>query len=340
MPQRLLASLSHVELMTPSLQKSVDYARDILGLDVVDEVGDSVYLRCSGDYYLYSLVLTAGAGPGLGDMAWRSEGPEQLTEAARVIETSGAIGERFDGQYGHGWAFRFIGPGGHIHELSWDVERAIAPAGEAATYPERPQHKPSRGIGVRILDHATVTTPEVKQTAEWIRENVGSRIMAGVEPAPWAPWVFAVTTNNEKAHDLGLIQDFEGERGRMHHVAFWVETNHDLTEGAKFIVQHSHEIDQGPGQHRHQGAELPVLSGPCRPALRTELRRVSQPCSGLGAGHLAPGAGLQQRVPHRDRNAGRRPGSHPGGCRRLQRQDDGPLRRHGRGGSRPLVTTP
>ena len=250
MPQRLLASLSHVELMTPDLQKSVGYAHDILGLDVVEEVGDSVYLRCWGDYYLYSIVLTAGAAePALGHMAWRSEGPEQLDEAVRRIETSGTSGEWIEGQYGHGRAFRFVGPGGHTHELFWDVDRAVAPAEERSTYPERPQRKATHGIGVRILDHVTITTPDVKQMGEWIRDKVGSRIMAAVEPTPGAPWVFAVTTNNEKAHDLGLIQDFEGERGRMHHVAFWVETNHDLTEGAKFIVEHGHNIDQGPGQH-------------------------------------------------------------------------------------------
>ena len=47
----------------------------------------------------------------------------------------------------------------------------------------------------------------------------------------------------------GFILDFEGKPGRLHHVAFWVETNHDLTQGAKFIVEHGHDIDFGPGQH-------------------------------------------------------------------------------------------
>src|SRR5215207_724727 len=63
MPHRPLSVLSHVELLTPRLDASVAFARDILGLDVVAEQGDSVYLRCWGDYYGYSLVLTSGAGP-------------------------------------------------------------------------------------------------------------------------------------------------------------------------------------------------------------------------------------------------------------------------------------
>ena len=49
MPERLLTSIAHVELTTPDLEASVEYARDILGLDVVEQQGDSVYLRCWGD---------------------------------------------------------------------------------------------------------------------------------------------------------------------------------------------------------------------------------------------------------------------------------------------------
>jgi catechol 2,3-dioxygenase len=249
MPERLLSSLAHVELVTPDLEKSVDYAREILGLDVVGEVADSVYLRCWGDYYLYSLALTAGDEPGLGHASWRAEGPEQLEKVVSRVEAAGTQGEWIDDSFGHGRAFRFIGPGGHVHEFFWDVERAVAPPGEESRYPERPQREQKRGIGVRIVDHLTVTTPDVREAATWIGETLGSRVMAAVEPTPGAPWVFAVTTNNEKAHDLGLICDFEGKRGRMHHVAFWVETNHDLTQGAKFMLEHGHAVDQGPGQH-------------------------------------------------------------------------------------------
>jgi catechol 2,3-dioxygenase len=249
MPERLLTTITHVELLTPRLEGSVAFAREMLGLDVVHEEGDSVYLRCWGDYYRYSLVLTRSAEVGLGHAAWRAEGPEQLAEAVRRLEAAGSEGTWIDGQYGHGDAYRFTGPAGHALEVFWEVERAVAPPGEASSYPERPQRKPSRGLGVRILDHLTLTAPDVRRTLEWTRDRFGSRIMAAVEPAPGAPWVFGMTSNNEKAHDMGVIQDFEGRTGRMHHVAYWVETNHDLTEGAKFIIEHGGTVDFGPGQH-------------------------------------------------------------------------------------------
>jgi catechol 2,3-dioxygenase len=244
MSRRKLSSLAHVEMLTPDLDASVKYAHDMLGLHVVDERDGSAYLRCWGDDYLYSLVLTASDAPGLGHASWRTEGPEELDEIVGAI-----AGEWVEGSFGHGRAYRFEGPGGQTHELFWEVDRAVAPPGEESPYPGRPQRASSHGIGVRMLDHVTVTTPDVRGSAEWVRDNLGSRIMAGVEPAPGAPWVFTVTTTNEKSHDLGWIMDFEGKRGRLNHVAFWVETNHDLTQGATFLIEHGADIDFGPGQH-------------------------------------------------------------------------------------------
>ena len=233
----------------PRLDASVAFARDILGLDVVAEQGDSVYLRCWGDYYGYSLVLTAAAEPGLGHGAWRAWNAEQLDVAVASVEAAGVTGEWVDSSFGHGRAYRYTGPAGHTEELFWDVDRAVAPPGEESPYPERPQRSGSRGIGVRILDHLTVTAPDVKAAAFWHQDVLDFRVMGGVEGAPGAPWFLGLISCNEKSHDFGFILDGEGTPGRLHHVAFWVETNHDLTRGAKFLVEHGHGIDFGPGEH-------------------------------------------------------------------------------------------
>jgi catechol 2,3-dioxygenase len=249
MPHRLLSQLAHVELLTPDLDASVEFAVDALGLDVVDQSGGSVALRCWGDFYTHSLVLTAADAPGLGHASWRTEGPEQLEEAVARVEAAGIQGEWIEESFGHGRAYRFEGPGGHATEVFWEVERAVAPAGEESPYPDRPQRAGGRGIGVRLVDHVTVTTPSVKDQSAWHHDVLGFRTMAYIEPGPGAPWIFSVNTTNEKSHDLGLVAEFELDRGRFHHLAFWVETNHDLTQGATFLVEHGHDVDYGPGQH-------------------------------------------------------------------------------------------
>ena len=58
-PVRDLAHLSHIELLTPKPEESLAYFRELLGMEVAGERGDSVYLRCFGDYETSSLKLTA-----------------------------------------------------------------------------------------------------------------------------------------------------------------------------------------------------------------------------------------------------------------------------------------
>jgi catechol 2,3-dioxygenase len=248
-PHRPLSTLSHVELLTPRPDESVAFARDILGMTVVGEQGQSTFLRCWGDYYGYSLVLTAADDVGLGHAAWRTWGAEQLDVAVASVEASGTRGEWVESSFGHGRAYRFVGPGGHTEELFWEVERAVAPAGEESPYRDRPQRAASHGIGVRLLDHLTVTAPDPETSARWHRDVLDFRVMAAIQPAPDAPWIFGIVSTNEKSHDLGFIRDFDGVPGRMHHAAFWVETNHDLTQGAKFLIEHGEQIEFGPGQH-------------------------------------------------------------------------------------------
>ena len=66
---RDLAHLSHVELFTPKPNESLAYFRELLGMEVAGERGDSVYLRGFGDYERSSLKLTAAgqANKGKGD---------------------------------------------------------------------------------------------------------------------------------------------------------------------------------------------------------------------------------------------------------------------------------
>ena len=67
MSKRLLSHLAHVELFTPNLDASLKFFTEVLGLIESDRAGNSVYLRCWGEHYHHSVVLTrvgpARAGP-------------------------------------------------------------------------------------------------------------------------------------------------------------------------------------------------------------------------------------------------------------------------------------
>src|ERR1700688_4837824 len=134
MSKVLLSHLAHVELITPKLNESARFFVEVMGLTEVQRTNQSVYLRCWGDYYQYSLMLTQGSQPALGHAAWRSVGAAELQEAASRVETSGTKGEWRDDSYGHGRSYRFKGPGGHSIELLWEVERYAASGGLKSIY--------------------------------------------------------------------------------------------------------------------------------------------------------------------------------------------------------------
>ena len=75
---RILSHLAHVELLTPNLEDSVAFFTNTLGLVETGRSDQSVYLRCWGEHYHHSIVLTQAVQPGLGHAAWRTDGPKEL----------------------------------------------------------------------------------------------------------------------------------------------------------------------------------------------------------------------------------------------------------------------
>jgi catechol 2,3-dioxygenase len=84
----------------------------------------------------------------------------------------------------------------------------------------------------------------------WFCETLGFRFMAttSVEHNPDLI-VFGVTTTNEKSHDLGIGIDFSPVPGRLHHLAFWVESHDELLTSADLLIESGTPIEFGPGRH-------------------------------------------------------------------------------------------
>ncbi len=247
MSKVLLAHLAHVELITPQVNESAKFFVDVMGLTEVKRTAESVYLRCWGDYYQYSLMLTQGKESALGHACWRTVGPEELDEAVARLKAAGVPGEWVDNSYGHGRSYRFQALGGHSMELVWEVKRYQAEGDLKSTYPERPQKLTNHGIAPRQLDHVTVATKDVVAAAEWFKKHLGFRFMAvAYRHDKPDQAVFATVTTNEKSHDLGLGVDFSNIPGRLHHLAFWVDSADEHLRCADLLMESGTGIEYGP----------------------------------------------------------------------------------------------
>ncbi len=117
-----MAHLAHLELLTPTLEESERFFVDYLGMTVSERRGNSVYLRAWDDYAHQTLKLTAGPVPAMEHFAYRVSSPEALQRRVAMLERTGLGLGWIDGDAGHGPAYRFRTPDGHIGELLWEVE--------------------------------------------------------------------------------------------------------------------------------------------------------------------------------------------------------------------------
>ncbi len=248
----LISQLAHVEILSPKPEQSLKFFTEILGLEESGHKGDSVYLRGWGEHFHHSLQVTAADAPGLGHIAWRAQGEDALEEAVKKIEASGQGQGWHDNGVGHGRAYRYRGPGGHLHEIFWEVERFKATGASAPVFPNRPQRFSPRGVAARCIDHVTIASKDIMGDVTWFRDTLGHRFMEYTVLDDRPDFVvFAMTTTCERAHDMGLVPDFSGIPGRINHVAFWVDQREEIRRAADVLLDADIPIEFGPGRHGH-----------------------------------------------------------------------------------------
>jgi catechol 2,3-dioxygenase len=244
-----LSHLAYLEIGAPDTAASAAFYTEKFGMRIVDQIGDTYYLRCWGDHYRYSLVLSPGPDAALKTMAWRTSSAAALESAVDRIETIGATGAWSQSGHHHGRSYSFDGPLGHNMTLLWDIAGYEADSEFQSVFPDRPEKRSLHAAAPRFLDHVTIAATDVKKFAEWYSNTLGFRIMAytTLEDAPI--YVFSVLTTNEKSHDLGIVLDTSTTPGRVHHIAFWVDHPEDLVKTAEIMTENGVPIEYGPSIH-------------------------------------------------------------------------------------------
>lgn len=245
-----LAQLAHVELLTPSPEETIWFFRDLLGLEVTHREGQSAYLRAFEDGYHHSLKVTESPQPGIGHTAWRTTSPEALESRARALADHPLSRGWSDGDVGHGPAFRFETPSGHLMELFWEVDYYEAAPAQQTHLRNRPARRPLRGVPVRRLDHNNIYAPDVRETAAFMVENLGFRITERiVSRDDESQWIAAWLTVTNLAHDIAIFADPTGSRGRLHHLCYFYGSPQHLYDLGDVLKDHDIMVEAGPGRH-------------------------------------------------------------------------------------------
>jgi catechol 2,3-dioxygenase len=242
-----VAHLAHVEIHTPRFDETLAFLTSVIGLQVAARRDRSAYLRAWGDFYHHTLKVTQADEAGVGHVAWRAMSPQAL-ERRVVALSAGPEGRGWiEGDAGHGPAYEFRTPAGHLMELFYEVEWSASPPRLETRLKNQPQRRPDAGVGVRCLDHVNLFAREVAPNRRFLQERLGFRLREHIvhgekEIGAW----LSVTP---LVHDIAFMEDRSPVDGRFHHVAFWVDESADLLRAADLLRDAGAEIEAGPAKH-------------------------------------------------------------------------------------------
>jgi catechol 2,3-dioxygenase len=247
-PTRDLAHLGPVELYTPDLDASLAFFVDVMGMDIEAEAGVSTYLRGWGDYQRWSLKLIASPTSGMGALGLRAWSPEALNRLVARVERSGLGDGWADGDLGRGRSYRFRDPDGHRFELYYECERYDPPDHLRPALRNVPGRYTGRGCAVKRLDHINLLATDVRANREFCVGALDYRLYERIElndGTESGAWMSASTA----AHELIYTRDAHEAGGRLHHVAFWVDTREECLRAADVWLDAGIKIEAAPSKH-------------------------------------------------------------------------------------------
>ncbi len=246
-----IAHLGHLELLTPKFDASLRFFVDVLGMTQSGQRGDSAYLRGWDDYERYSLKLTASPQPGLGHAAFRTRSEAALHRRVAAVEAAGCgIGWVTD-ELGHGPAYQFTDPDGHVIELYWETEWYQAPKELRPALKNQAQRFPARGCNVRRIDHFNCLAADIAANRKFFESVLGFRLTeqivldSGIEAGMWM-------TCTNKTYDFAYTREHHGVGGRFHHVTFAIDTREEILRAADIFLENGVFIETGPHKHAVQ----------------------------------------------------------------------------------------
>jgi catechol 2,3-dioxygenase len=248
-PIQDIAHLGHVEILTPRPAESLHFFQEVFGMEITHRQGQSVYLRAWGDYEAHTLKLTEAKQAGVGHVAWRTVSPQALKRRAEALAAFGTGKGWIDGDLGHGPAYQFTDPDGHLMEIYYEAERYIAPEGMRSALFNQQQKFISRGASVRRIDHVNLMCHDVPTNRQFLQNVLGFKLrellqpeVDGVEEGAW----LSVTP---LVHDIAYTRDFARNHGRLHHLAYWLDTREEVLRTADILMENDIFIEAGPAKH-------------------------------------------------------------------------------------------
>jgi catechol 2,3-dioxygenase len=248
-----VAHLGHVEVYTDRFEQSLEFFTRIYGLKLSGQDDDSAYLRAWDDYEFHSLKLTRHHTTGVGHIGYRAASAQALADQVAWIEASGFRTHGWvEGDMGHGRAFRFEDPFGHVFEIYWDTVRYTPDAADRPALKNMASRYTAQGAAPRRIDHLNLLATDVGEFRRFMETCLSSRVTEMIQLDNGRTGGCWFTVNN-KTYDLACTEDHSGGHARLHHVTYATDTREDILRAADIFLENGVHIETGPHKHAIQG---------------------------------------------------------------------------------------
>ncbi|EFI61204.1 MULTISPECIES: catechol 2,3-dioxygenase [Comamonas] len=247
--------IGHANLRVMDMDAALKHYENVLGMKVtLRDAAGNVYLKCWDEWDKYSLILTQSDRAGLNHVAYKVQNDADLDSLQARIEAWGVktIMLPEGSQPTVGRMLQFNLPSGH--EMRLYAKKECVGTDVGSLNPD-PWPDGLKGAGAHWIDHcllmcemnpeAGINTVEdnTRFMAECMDFFLTEQILVGPEGnMQAATWMARSTT----PHDIAFVG---GPTSGLHHIAFFLDSWHDVLKAADVMAKNKVRIDVAPTRH-------------------------------------------------------------------------------------------
>jgi catechol 2,3-dioxygenase len=238
----------HVQMRVLDLEESVKFYGDVLGLiETGRDAQNRVYFKTWDERDHNSFIIRQADKAGMDFYAFKVDSKASLDKFEADLRAYGVSTERIPAgeMLETGERVRFEIPSGHLIELY--AEKKDVGNGLPYVNPEAWTALAEKGIAPIRMDHILLYGPDIEKSQKIFEEVLGFYLVEHVvledDTTDLAIWLSCAT----KAHDLAFVR--HAEPGKVHHVAFQLESWERVLRAADIMTMNKVTIDMGPTRH-------------------------------------------------------------------------------------------
>jgi catechol 2,3-dioxygenase len=247
--------IGHVSIRVMDMAAAVKHYENVLGMKVTHkDAQGNVYLKCWDEWDKYSVILTPSDRAGFNHMAYKVTRDADLDSLAQKIKASGVQVENLPAGAlpDCGRMLSFALPSGH--EMRLYAQKECVGTEVGTTNPD-PWPDNIKGAGAHWLDHCLLVcefdpakgVSKVAENTKFFIDVLDFFQTEQITVGPGGAFQLASFLScSSKPHDIAFVG---GPTAGLHHIAFFLDSWHDILKAGDVMAKNKVRIDVAPTRH-------------------------------------------------------------------------------------------